>query len=68
MGCGATKKKIPNEEPGKILRTTGVPEFDAAYQKCEEALALIKKDQSKLEQAKADFIKALGAEKQYAAK
>ena len=42
MGCGASRKKIvPEEEFGKILLSTGVPEFDGAYNDVEDLLKLI---------------------------
>jgi hypothetical protein len=45
MGSGNSKRKIPLEEPGKILKTTGVPEFDAAFSQAEEAMAVISKSE-----------------------
>ena len=42
MGCGASRKKIvPEEEFGKILLSTGVPEFDGIYTDVEDVLKLI---------------------------
>lgn len=42
MGCGAARKKIvPEEEFGKILLSTGVPEFDGLYSDVEDVLKVI---------------------------
>jgi hypothetical protein len=67
MGCGVSKKKIPTEEPGKILKTTGVPEFDEQFNRAEEALEVIKKSKDRLQECKIDFVKCLGAEKHWSA-
>jgi hypothetical protein len=61
MGCGAIKKKIPSEESNKILKTTGVPEYDSLFAKCEDALELIRRYKSRLQEAREDFIERLGA-------
>ena len=67
MGGLIQKPIIPNEEPGILLRTTGIPEFDKQYQKVEETLGVIKKSKEKLEEAQADFISLLGAEGHFTA-
>lgn len=68
MGCKLPKRIIPREEPGILLKKTGVPEFDSQYHRCEESLTVIKHAREKLEEAQGDFIRILGAEKHYAEK
>lgn len=67
MGALLRKPILPIEEPGIILRSTGIQEFDKQFQKVEETLGVIKKSKEKLEEAESDFISLLGAEGHFTA-
>lgn len=65
MGCFSSKTKIKPQGPGQYLLNTGIPEFDALYQKCEEPLRVLREARTDLDVHTTDFIKMLGAEKNW---
>lgn len=57
MGCSGYKQKIPDDEPGFLLKTTGIPEFDTTFKACEETLNIISYSKEKLDLATTKFVK-----------
>mmetsp|Transcript_3410 Transcript_3410/g.7077 ORF Transcript_3410/g.7077 Transcript_3410/m.7077 type:complete len:249 (-) Transcript_3410:1523-2269(-) len=65
MGAGKTKIKVPPVVQGQILNLTGIKEFDRLFLKGENLLRSIEEAKTALDMLTMDFVKALGAEKQW---
>jgi hypothetical protein len=65
MGISGSRIKIPDEEPGKLIKSTGIPEFDKMFKKCEDTLNIIVYSKDKLDIATTKYIKSLGAHKHW---
>ena len=65
MGCVKGKSQIQAPKPGQILLYTGISEFDKVYDQCEKPLKELLEFRTELDIRTTDFIKSLGAEKNW---
>lgn len=67
MGAGKTKAKVPPVIQGQQLNLTGIKLFDRYFIKAERLLLQIEEAKTALDMLTMDFVKALGAERQWEA-
>ena len=65
MGCMKSKSQIQAPRPGQILLYTGISDFDKVYDQCEKPLKELMEYRTELDIRTTDFIKSLGAEKNW---